>query len=608
MYDSQCLATFDSDHSVYQSFHSYAVLSHGQYHADFTPTGNIRHTLTDQSQCEVVYDKPNCTGCPKTFEIRACDNIVNCWTADPDVYSKAAFQFNTAQPENPNPCVIVMAKTPECIQDVVKKVRKIRTEGKEYSDLRIAIRGGRHSYIGASTVSKGVVVDVSRFDDVSQHNETELMTVGAGIILSKLYYHLWSSEPNRLLYPGGTCPTVGLSGLTLGGGQGVIGRKYGLSADQVVELKMVNSTGDVMTINNMSHEDLFWALRGGGNGNFGIVYEFTLRRYVIPKLNKDYLIYFHNPSDWHTIITKWQEFITSATFKEDYNVWSQLTVTPSFLLIAFHIADNELKPKTVEGIEALAHVPGTTSSGYHPNTPYIECFYTPNNYSGSIAFWAGCTKENQCGTTQNLIDCLELPTVCDGKPFRMNSGYQNKPLNDEGIKTIIDHILKIEELTGCLDASVQLDTLGGKINEVSPNSTAFPHRRNIITYQFLSYFFKGCNKTAMIKWQDDFHQSMLNCSGMTQGAYRNYANLNLTSHNKRYFLENLENLTEIKNTYDPDNIFSYSQSIPTEFQKIERRLFQIFGDYWPLYFVVGCVVTIVIFLIYHSRSRHPHQD
>ncbi len=121
------------------------------------------------------------------------------------------------------------------------------------------------------------------------------MTVGAGITLGKLYYELWNSFPNRLLYPGGTCPTVGLSGLTLGGGQGIVGRKYGLSIDQVVEFKMVNSTGKILTINSTSHEDLFWALRGGGNGNFGIVYEFTLERYRIPNKNKDYLIYLtHN--------------------------------------------------------------------------------------------------------------------------------------------------------------------------------------------------------------------------------------------------------------------------------------------------------------------------
>lgn len=194
--------------------------------------------------------------------------IINCHTADPDEYARAAFQFNTALPK-PNPCVIVMANNSKCIQGVVNQVTSLRNyDRSKYQHLQIAVRGGRHSYIGASTKKNGVVVDVSRFDSIQQHDGDGLMTVGAGITLGKLYYQLWKSYDPRLLYSGGSCPTVGLSGLTLGGGQGVTGHKYGLSADQVKEVKMVNSHGK---LNKSSHEDLFWALRGGGNGNYGIV-------------------------------------------------------------------------------------------------------------------------------------------------------------------------------------------------------------------------------------------------------------------------------------------------------------------------------------------------
>ena len=155
----------------------------------------------------------------------------------------------------------------------------------------MAVRSGRHSYIGASTVSKGVVIDVSRFKYIQQHDDSGTMTVGAGLTLGHLYSELWKATPKRLLYPGGSCPTVGLAGLTLGGGQGVVGRKYGLSTDQVVQMKMVNAAGEEMVVNNEAHEDLFWALRGGGNGNYGIVYEFTLKRYEIPSVSVDYLLY-----------------------------------------------------------------------------------------------------------------------------------------------------------------------------------------------------------------------------------------------------------------------------------------------------------------------------
>lgn len=108
--------------------------------------------------------------------------------------------------------------------------------------------------------------------------------------------------------------------------------------------------------------------------------------------------------------------------------------------------------------------------------------YTPENYSGSIAFWAGCTYENQCGTTKDLERCIQLPTDCGGEPFRMNSGYQSGVLSDEGIYTIIKYMQKVEADTGCVNASIQLDTLGGKINQIESDSTAFPHRSNTFTY------------------------------------------------------------------------------------------------------------------------------
>ena len=449
-----------------------------------------------------------------------------------------------------------MAQTTKCIQDVVKKVTALRRDEK-HKTLRIAIRGGRHSYIGASTASKGVVVDVSRFNYVQQHNDRGLMTVGAGITLGELYHQLWRSLPNRLHYPGGTCPTVGLSGLTLGGGQGVTGRKYGLSTDQVVEVWMVNSTGELVIINETSHEDLFWALRGGGNGNFGIVYQFTLKRYEIPQVNTDIVIYFYNSSDWHKIISEWQKFIMDPFFENYHDVWSQLSVSPTGLRISFHVSGAD----TLRNIEDLTNVPGTTPSGYYANTSYIKCSYTPDNYSGSIAFWAGCTTAGQCGTTEDLEQCLRLPSDCDGTPFRMNSGYQSESLSDDGIQTVIDYMLQVENITGCQSAAILLDTMGGKINEPQTNSTAFPHRKERFNYQFLSYFVNPCNESAMIAWLDAFHNNM--SKYMSPGAYRNYANLDLTSHNKRYFRDNLPRLIDIKGKYDPQNLFSYSQSIPS---------------------------------------------
>ena len=249
------------------------------------PSGHMRSEITDKQHCPKAPDKPKCGGrCPEMNSqechecdnvIHECDNVIYCHSATKEEYARAAFQFNTAMPMNPRPCVVVMANNKECIKAAMKYAN--------HHHLPIAVCGGRHSYIGASTADDGMVVDVSRIDYVQKRDDGS-MVVGAGITLGQLYYKLWKFTP-RLLYPGGSCPTVGLSGLTLGGGQGVVGRKYGLSADQVLEVKMVGAHGKEMVANNTMNTDLFWALRGGGNGNFGVVYEFTLKQHQIPNVN-----------------------------------------------------------------------------------------------------------------------------------------------------------------------------------------------------------------------------------------------------------------------------------------------------------------------------------
>ena len=413
------------------------------------------------------------------------------------------------------------------------------------------------------------------------------MTVGAGIGLGELYYKLWNVTP-RLLYPGGSCLTVGLSGLTLGGGQGIIGRKYGLSSDQMVEAKMVDAAGEVVVANGATNPDLFWALRGGGNGNFGVVYEFTLKRYEIPHVSTDYFVYFHEPKEWHTVIDQWQKLITSEEFSNDHDTWSQLAVTPGFLRAAFHISGGRRK----KYIEALTQ--GVTPSGYHPRDQYIQCLYTPNNFSGSIATWGDCVAGNRCGATEDLERCLQYPIECEGRAFRRHSGFQPGALSSDGIRTILLYMLEVEPKP-CLNATLLIDTLGGRINEIQPDATAFPHRNNMMAYQFMSIFDYGCDESQMKEWLRNFHKDMSKYMG--EGSYSNYANPDLVDHNQHYFLENYNRLVRIKKKYDPNNIFKHSQSIPTE------AVDSVILLYWP--YAVG-ISLVTLFLCYTVHSRR-HQ-
>ena len=485
---------------------------------------------------------------------------MNCESATNIEYAEAAFQFNTAQPPYPDPCTIVMAESAVCIQAAVREVRRLRNTS-EHRNLQISIRGGRHSYIGASTVSKGVVIDISRIKTFQPSTVADTVVMGVGNTLIEVYSNLWNltqSSLPRSLFPGGTCPTVGLSGLILGGGQGIVGRKHGLACDNILEYEMVNATGDVLVVNNVTNPDLYWALRGGGNGNFGIVYQVILQRFEIPEQNADIIIYYNNSGDWLEVFQAWQNYTLSQYFIDREYIWTQITITPVRLHVAAHASGNATAMN-----DFLEHFRNTFINNLPNTTPRDTiCNYTPANYSGALAFWAGCTMENNCGTNEDFERCLQLPTQCDGNPFNMNSGYQprSKPLSTEGMQTMIDNILNVVNVAGCMNASVQMDSLGGRINAVESDSTAFPHRDNLFGYQYITYFVEPCNQTAMIQWLDRFYANMTQFMG--NGSYRNYANINISTPNERYFLGNLNNLMRIKSIYDPENFFQYSQSIP----------------------------------------------
>ena len=159
--------------------------------------------------CNAIYQnytKPSCTGCP-LIQLDDCstNQIVNCETATDIEYAEAAFQFNTAQPLQPNPCTIVMAETAECIQAAVRKVRDLRST-RENSNLQLSIRGSRHSYIGASTVSKGVVIDISQFEAFEPSPIADTVVVGVGKTLIEVCANLLNLTQLSLpqsLFPGG---------------------------------------------------------------------------------------------------------------------------------------------------------------------------------------------------------------------------------------------------------------------------------------------------------------------------------------------------------------------------------------------------------------------
>src|SRR5262249_9334495 len=142
-------------------------------------------------------------------------------------------------------------------EDVAQVISFIRRYG-----LVSAIRSGGHSFAGRS-VTRGIVIDVAPMKAVTV--SYGVVTVGAGARLGEIYDGILA---HNVTIPGGSCPSVGIAGLTLGGGLGMLGRKHGVTSDHLVEARIALPDGRILTCDSHSDADLFWALRGAGTGSF----------------------------------------------------------------------------------------------------------------------------------------------------------------------------------------------------------------------------------------------------------------------------------------------------------------------------------------------------
>ena len=169
----------------------------------------------------------------------------------------------------------------------------------------VRVRNGGHSYGGWSS-GPGLVVNLAKLNKVTVDTAAKTATIGAGALLADVYSQLGAKGVS---IGGGSCATVGVTGLALGGGVGVLARTYGLTCDQLASVQVVTADGRVRTVNANTDADLFWALRGGG-GSFGAVTELTFNVRPAPKMQTFFLQW--PLSSAATVLAAWQEWMPKA--------------------------------------------------------------------------------------------------------------------------------------------------------------------------------------------------------------------------------------------------------------------------------------------------------
>jgi len=188
------------------------------------------------------------------------------------------------------PQAVVRCATPEDVAEVIRFARRYAIE--------TATRSGGHSIAGFSS-TRGIVIDVGPMRSVAV--EHGVAHIGAGTRLVELYETLAEQD---LTLPSGTCPSVGIGGITLGGGFGSLGRRYGLTLDRLLAAQIILADGRLIECDVEHYADLFWGLRGAGAGNFGVVTSLTFEPVPAPRMTAFQLAWsYAHAAD---VITAWQ--------------------------------------------------------------------------------------------------------------------------------------------------------------------------------------------------------------------------------------------------------------------------------------------------------------
>lgn len=211
-------------------------------------------------------------------------------------YDEARTIFNAMIDRRP----AVIAQ-PENAQDVAKAIRFGRERG-----LEIAVRGGGHGVAGKALTNGGIVIDLRRMNAVKVDPDARTATVAGGATMSHLDR---ATDPHGLVTTGGRVSTTGVGGLTLGGGNGWLDRRFGLACDNLLSVELVTADGRSVRASEKENPELFWALHGGG-GNFGVATSFTFRLYPLPSVTVALLLW--GPEAGPDVVRAYRDFMESA--------------------------------------------------------------------------------------------------------------------------------------------------------------------------------------------------------------------------------------------------------------------------------------------------------
>jgi FAD/FMN-containing dehydrogenase len=417
------------------------------------------------------------------------------------------------------PLVIVFAQE---TQDVVNALAWARQ-----NDVALRVRSGRHSLEGWSNVDNGIVIDVSELKSAQIDTASRTATVGAGLTQLEAVTTLGKKN---LAAPTGTEGTVSLAGATLGGGFGLLTRYLGMACDKLIGAEIVVASGSdgakAIKVDVENNGDLLWALRGAGNGNFGVVTSLTYE--VAPIQSVAYVkATWKGLTDLHGVFDAWQR---TAPFA-DNRITSQLEVHKSEILLFAVLVD---------GPEASAR-------------DLLAPILSVGQPDVSV----------QVGAWGDIYAGFQIPNTSEPANWKFFSQFTTEPFPAEAISLIGSFVR--EAPTD--DSNFFANAFGGAVRTSEPSGGASFSHRDVLFYSEpgAGWGTRGNKESGDAitpkaqAWIAEFSQAL---RPYVYGAYVNVPNVGMQDWETAYWGPNVDRLREIKAKYDPHNIFQYEQSIP----------------------------------------------
>src|SRR5512132_2552190 len=421
-------------------------------------------------------------------------------------------------------------------QDVAEATSFARRHG-----LELATRAGGHSFAGHSS-TQGVLLDVTPMRSVTVAGG--VATVGAGARLGEVYEAL---QEHDLTIPAGTCPPVGAAGLTLGGGLGILGRRDGVTSDHLIGAEVVLADGRILRCDDHHDQDLFWALRGAGAGNFGVVTKLVLRAVPAPPTTTNLHLAWPY-AQAAAVIGAWQRWAPTGPDELAASLKITAGTNPDRppavdLYGAFHGSRADAAQLVEELVGQVGSDPTATA-------------LTPMTWPQTRKFWA------ELGELAEESGRPSVPQPPEAQCLYAKSEFFARPLPPEAVGALLEAFG--EGRTSGESRELDFMPWGGAYNRRPPDATAFVHRDQLFQLKHAVVVVRpdappadqaAAHRAATRSWASVHRWG----SGR---VFQNFADPELEHWAAAYYGPNYERLVRVKARYDPSNLFRFQQSLP----------------------------------------------